>query len=140
MIKNLIYNKLREAGLRITARKKIILTVLSDNSDYMLSSADIIGKIRPGSMDTVTVYRILQSLYNAGIIESSIDSQGVTKYKLCDSSPHHHMICTDCGRIINFPCSERFWEKYLLENKFTEEYHKIEIYGKCKECSLKAID
>lgn len=140
MLKESIYKKLHEAGLRITVRKKIVLSVLSENSDYMLSSSDIIGKIEPGSMDTVTVYRILQSLNNAGIIESFIDSQGVSKYKICDSSPHHHMICINCGKIINFPCLNEFWDRYLKENEFTEEYHKIEIYGKCKECAKNTID
>ncbi|HPJ23032.1 MAG TPA: transcriptional repressor, partial [Clostridia bacterium] len=93
-----LYEKLHDAGFRVTARKKLLLSVLLDNSDYLLSPSDIIGKLEPGTMDTATVYRILQSMHQAGIIESSLDSQGISRYKICDSTPHHHMICTSCGR------------------------------------------
>ncbi|HPQ47218.1 MAG TPA: Fur family transcriptional regulator [Clostridia bacterium] len=133
-----LYEKLHDAGFRVTARKKLLLSVLLDNSDYLLSPSDIIGKLEPGTMDTATVYRILQSMHQAGIIESSLDSQGISRYKICDSTPHHHMICTSCGRILNFPCNEKFWGKYLEENNFKETSHSIEVFGICSECQKKS--
>jgi Fe2+ or Zn2+ uptake regulation protein len=138
--KESLYKRLHDNGQRITKRKQIIIDLLLENTEYMLSVSQIMEVLLTGSMDTATVYRILQSFDEAGVVETSIDSCGITKYKICDSMPHHHLICTNCGKITNFPCSEKFMEKYIKENGFIEEYHKIEIYGKCRECSINTVD
>lgn len=134
-IKSEIYNKIHESGQRVTNNKKILIDVLLSNRDYFLSVNGIINKLSHDSMDTATVYRILQSLHSMGIIETTIVTGGITKYKICDSGPHHHMICTICGKVLNFPCDESPWENHLKENNFTEETHKLEIYGVCEQCS-----
>ncbi len=136
--KESLYIKLHEKGQRVTSRKKIILDVLLKNTEYMLSATQIIDLMGKGRMDSATVYRILQSFHDAGVIEYSLNPHGVAKYKICDTSPHHHMICTSCGRIINFPCVEKFWDKHLRDNNFIETSHNIEIYGICEECNKKA--
>jgi len=134
--KDTIYKQLRSEGQRITKQKKLVLDILLENMNYMLSASQIIELMKSSKMDTATVYRILQAFSDTGVIESLLSPDGVTKYKICEHKPHHHMICKYCGKIINFPCAERLWDKYLEENNFTEESHKIEIYGKCEECSL----
>lgn len=134
-IKEAIYKKLQKNGQRITTGKQKVINVLSDNMDYMLSASIIKEKLRTDKPDKATVYRILQAFKEAGVIELLIDSNGVTKYKLCETKPHHHMICTSCGKIINFPCNGNFWKNFVIENNFKEESHKIEIYGKCSDCN-----
>ncbi|MFO7611181.1 MAG: Fur family transcriptional regulator [Clostridia bacterium] len=133
-----IYKKLKARGQRITRQKIAILDILLDNTDTMLSAGEIRSRI-PGDIkiDDATIYRNVQGFADVGILESMIDSSGLNLYKLCDSSPHHHLICTECGRIINFPCRVDFWKPYLKENNFIESHHVIEIYGKCSECANK---
>ena len=133
--KDAIYKKLHDSRQRVTSQKQIMLEVLLKNTDYMLTAAQIMEMVGTDTMDSATVYRILQSFHDAGVIEYSLNPNGIGKYKICDSSPHHHMICTACGRIINFPCDEKVWEKHLRENNFTETGHNIEIYGICEECN-----
>lgn len=134
--KNDIYRNLNEKGRRITRQKMIILDVLFDNTDRMLSANDIHSLVPADiNIDIATVYRNLQGFAEDGILETMVDASGLGRYKICDSEPHHHMICTECGRIINFPCAVKFWEPYLDENNFTETSHVIEIYGKCSKCN-----
>ena len=130
-----IYTLLREKGHRITRQKKIILDVFFDYPKKMLSVGDVCTLIPEGEhMDNATLYRNLQQYARLGILESMVDNEGLTRYMICDSSPHHHLICTGCGRIIPFPCNDQFWKPYAEENDFHETHHKIEIYGKCVDC------
>jgi len=130
-----IYNLLRNNGQRITPQKKVILDVLLKNTDVMLSVNDILKQISDSSIDTVTIYRNMQGFTESGITETMVDNKGLSLYKICDSHPHHHMICTGCGKIINFPCETNFWEAYVKESNFTVTHHVLEIYGKCSSCS-----
>ncbi len=132
--KSEIYNLLHDKGQRITHQKSILLDILLENTDIMLSVNDILGCISDSSIDATTIYRNMQAFTESGITETMIDHKGLNRYKICDSQPHHHMICTDCGKIINFPCETKFWEPYITENNFTETHHVIKIYGKCSDC------
>ena len=133
--KTKIYTMLREKGYRVTQQKKVMLDIFFDHPDKMLSVCDICGLIPEGEhIDNATLYRNVQQYAGLGILESMVDNQGITRYKICDSTHHHHFICTDCGRIIPFPCDDHFWESYAEENEFHESYHKIEVYGKCADC------
>lgn len=133
--KSEIYTLLRDKGQRITHQKKVILDILLKNTDIMLSVNDVMKCIPDNSIDAATIYRNMQAFTESGIIETMIGHKGLNRYKICDSHPHHHMICTGCGKIINFPCETKFWEPYVKESGFTETHHLIEIYGKCSDCS-----
>lgn len=52
---------------------------------------------------------------------------------------HDHMICVDCGKIIEFedPRLERIQEFAAEKHGFTLIRHKTEFYGLCSKCSSK---
>jgi len=130
-----IYSMLRNKGFRVTTQKKIILDVFLSNQDRMLSVCDVFNMLPAGSsIDNATVYRNIQKFLDVGILESMMDDCGVNRYTICEKEHHHYLICTECGRIIKFPCSVNFWNSFATENGFKETHHKLEIYGKCAEC------
>lgn len=132
--KTAIINVLRRKGMRITQQKKAILDVFADNPDKMLSVSDI-AEILGGVADNATVYRNVRRFLELGIIETITDSRGVQRFVVCcDGKHHHHLICTSCGRIINFPCDTPFWRLLAEQNGFAEQYHRIEVYGMCSQC------
>ena len=49
---------------------------------------------------------------------------------------HDHLICTQCGRIIEFENRkiELLQEKVARENRFSIVNHKLELYGICGRC------
>ena len=133
--KNEIYEILRNSGYRITAQKKQLLEVLFTHKDIMLSIADI-ERYLPNEaiMNTTTIYRNVQQFLKLDIVESMMDDNGINRYILFHGSHHHHLICNECGKIIQFPCSHKFWAEIAKENNFKESSHKIEIYGTCSKC------
>lgn len=130
-----IYAMLREKGFRVTSQKKTILDVFLENQDRMLSVNDVYNILSEKvSIDNATVYRNIQKFLEIGILESMNDERGVNRYVLCDREHHHYLICTECGKIIRFPCSSNYWADYAKDNMFVETHHKLEVYGKCFSC------
>jgi len=67
-------------------------------------------------------------------------SNGPSKFELKADRPHHdHMICIECGRILEFqsPMMERFQDGAIRRHGFTALWHRHEIFGRCKACSIK---
>ena len=126
---------LRAKGYRVTAQKKIILDIFLANTDRMLSVNDVYNRLPENvSIDNTTVYRNIQKFLDFGILESMIDDHGINRYTICEREHHHYLICTECGRIIKFPCESNYWKTYAVENQFKETHHKLEVYGKCADC------
>lgn len=130
-----LYHLLRTKGFRITGPKKIILDIFLANQDRMLSVSDIYGLLPAGcGIDNATVYRNVQKFLDFGLLESMIDDRGISRYTFYEKEHHHYLICTECGRIIKFPCSDHYWASFAAENGFVETRHKLEVYGKCAAC------
>lgn len=126
---------IRKRGQRMTTQKRALLTVFLQQEGKMLSVTDI-KRFLPDTMemDSATIYRNAQNFKNLGLLESMVDVQGITRYTVFDGSHHHHLVCISCGRIINFPCNNPFWQQLAEKNHFKETYHRIEVFGLCSEC------
>jgi Fur family ferric uptake transcriptional regulator len=48
---------------------------------------------------------------------------------------HDHIICTDCGRIVEFvvPEIEDMQQRVAQENGFSIHGHRLNIYGNCQK-------
>ena len=101
--KEKIYNMIRNKKHRVTPQKKVILDVFFEHTDKMLSVYDV-KRLIPDhvNIDITTIYRNIQKYVELGILESMVDSHGLSRYTICDTSHHHYFICTDCGKIIRF--------------------------------------
>jgi Fur family transcriptional regulator, ferric uptake regulator len=87
-----------------------------------------------------TVYRTLKLLTEAGLAYERRFEDGVTRFEYNVAEGHHdHLICTHCGRIIEFE-NEQIEELQLFvakKNKFQVHSHKLELYGLCDGCQKK---
>ena len=128
---------MKSKGQRITKQKEIILSVLIKNSEKLLS-VNQIQELLPEdeNINSATVYRNMQNFMELNIIETMIDEKGFAKYVIrCNSEHHHHMICTECGKMISILCDKNRFNDLTKEHGFIEEYHSLEIYGVCKNCA-----
>ena len=79
----------------------------------------------------------LKMLNRLGFARQRRFDNGVVRYEHHHLGDHHdHMICTKCGRIIEF--KEDRLEKYQIEIAASHGFHmlrhKMEIYGICADC------
>ena len=131
---------------RWTMPREAILKLLSKSSKHM-SAKEIYASLYeayPG-MGLTTVYRTLDLLARMGVVTKLTLGDGQSRYEFKSSEKsdhHHHLICTHCGKIIDY--SEFLDEELRLVKKteerlakkydFTINDHNIEFLGICSEC------
>jgi Fur family ferric uptake transcriptional regulator len=64
---------------------------------------------------------------------------GATQYELIDETHHDHLICTQCGTIIEFEddAIEAHQERIAAAHRFELHSHRHELYGVCARCRRK---
>lgn len=128
---------LRTAGLRATRPRTRILDVLRTTT-VPLSVLDIAAKVER-AIDTVTIYRTLESLLKAGLVSRIELQKGRAYYELSDRHHHHHVVCRSCGRIEDVEgCELESLERDIARKSkhFRNiDSHALEFFGECSRCA-----
>ena len=100
---------------------------------------DVLGK----EVDRVTLYRVLKTFEEKGIIHKIIDLNGTANYAICGTackeSKHHdehlHFNCTVCYGVY---CLDSFKvPKVIIPEGFTAGSINVIMYGICDGCNKK---
>jgi Fur family ferric uptake transcriptional regulator len=85
-----------------------------------------------------TVYRALTDLVRLGEADSLASAEGETKYRNCGTDHHHHLICRDCGKAVEFELAgfEAAAAQLALSHGFKDVSHSIELFGICAQCGV----
>ncbi len=131
--------RLREAGHKLTNARLTVLNVL-ENHDGHLTSAEVLDEVDKidSTIGRASVFRTLDLLTSLSIIRPTYMNSSMTPtYVLMPDGHHHHIVCTNCNRIIEFEncgLSEIAAElEERLHVKLTG--HLLEFYGLCDKCS-----
>ena len=128
---------LKTMGLRETPAHARVLSYLC-NQNSPVDASDILSFLisQKTRIDTATVYRILDRFYSKGILKKVEFQEGKFRYELTNREDHHHLICTQCGKIEDV--SDTFMkriEKIISQNtKFLIKRHSLEFFGICANC------
>lgn len=136
--KEILREHITRHNLKHTRQRELILETFLKIGGHV-SAEELYNKVvrRDPSIGLATVYRTLGLLCECGIAQQQEFGEGRTRFEIVHEYQHHdHLICTKCGRIIEFEnCNiERLQEKVAKDNQFTIYTHKLEIYGLCSEC------
>ncbi len=134
----LFYSYLRQNGLKKTYQKDLILETFL-NTEGHLSVEDIYAlvKKRDKKVGVVTVFRTLKSLTACGIAREITLGDGLTRFEHSYHHPnHHHIVCTECHKAIEFVCPEleRIQSEIIEKYHFKPIYHRFQTYGICEDC------
>jgi len=130
---------LRNNNLKFTKQREIILSTLYSHKGHFTPEEiyQIIKRENPElNTGIATIYRTLSLLENENIVTSiSFGAQG-KKYELGVKAHHDHIICTKCGKILEFfdESIEKKQEKIAKSLGFKMENHVMKIFGICSEC------
>ena len=137
-----VFNEyVRRKGLKNTNQRMVILeTFLGSKSHY--STEDLYLKLRKEhpTIGYATVHRTLKLFAESGIAIELNFGDGQTRFEPLITDEHHdHLVCTDCGLIIEFtePQIEKLQEQIAVQHNFKIERHRHELYGLCSDCSKK---
>ena len=88
-----------------------------------------------------TIYRTIRLLVDCGILVEQTFGEKKGYFELISrqASHHGHLICLECGKIVEFNCDfiDQFQNSLAKKHQFKINSHKFEVYGICKECSLR---
>ena len=121
-----------------TERKTIMQAILSINDHFDVDTLyDWIKKTANFAISQATIYRAMPIFMKAGIIKKSIQIKGRVNYEYALEDDHHdHLICIDCGKIIEFKNHkiEKLQEIVCKDYGFQALEHKLSIKGYCNKC------
>ena len=138
-MKKKIFSKfLKERGQRFTKERAVILQeALSFNGHFDPENLYLQIKETGMKASRASVYRTLNLLCDCGLIGRVRKSEHGTIYEQTFGHEHHdHMLCIQCGKVIEFYSEEleRLQERLCKKRYFKGASHTLEIRGYCKRC------
>lgn len=133
--------ELKKAGLKVTLPRLKILKVLESSENKHMTAEGIYKMfIEQGDdIGIATVYRVLTQFETSGIVSRHRFDNDSSVFELCGGPHHDHLICVDCGKVVEFvdEVVERRQESLAKENGFEITDHSLTIYGLCTDCQSK---
>ncbi len=131
--------RLRDTGYKLTNARLTVLNVLESHGGHMTSTQvlDEVDKI-DSEIGRASVFRALDLFTRLSIIRPTyIDSSTTPTYVMLPGGHHHHIICTNCNRVIEFEDCHLGQLETELERQLNVRLtgHLLEFYGLCDRCS-----
>ena len=125
-------------GVRAT-RQRAAITELLDSLDEFRSAQELHDELRRRgeNIGLTTVYRTLQAMSTAKLVDTLRTDTGESVYRVCSGQHHHHhLVCRDCGATVEVAGREvEAWAaEVAVEHGFSDVSHTIEIFGTCASC------
>lgn len=142
--KQVFLEHIQKAGLRRTTQRDLILETFLSTEEH-LTSEDLyrlVSKLDP-SVGNTTVYRTLKLLIEAGLAREVRFGDNKTYYEHHYNHEHHdHMICTECGLVIEFFSADiESLQDQMADNfGFKPTHHSLRLWGLCAECQRKKVE
>jgi Fur family ferric uptake transcriptional regulator len=124
---------LRDAGLRITRPRRIILEILIA-ADGHPDAAQIFE--RAAAMDSrislATVYRTMKALEETGAIQRHAFGHGPARFEQAHAAHHDHLIDVETGEVIEFASEriEAIQAEIAAGLGYEIVHHRLELYGR----------
>lgn len=136
--KEIFLEHIQKEGLRRTAQRDLILEIFLNTEDH-LTSEDLYWLVQKEdpTVGHTTVYRTMKLLTDAGLAREVRFGDNKTYYEHHYNHQHHdHMICTECGLVIEFYSDELEAKQDEMADKynFKGTHHSLRIWGLCEEC------
>ena len=133
-----IADELIKQGYRLTPQRIMILSAIN-NCNHHISAEEIHAQIvaRYPNVNISTVYRTLELLKRLSLVTETDLGEGRVRYHPADKGHHHHLVCRECGAIIDLNESLFINLKNAIvkEYKFTADLKHLAILGRCLNCS-----
>ena len=124
-------------GLKSTRQREEILEEFLDDGSHQ-SAEELYLRLRRKNprIGYATVYRTLKLFEECGIAEPRQFGDGQTRYESSFDEHHDHLICTVCGKIVEFENNEieALQLKVAGEHGFVIDRHRLNLYGRCRDC------
>jgi Fur family ferric uptake transcriptional regulator len=129
--------RLRAAGLRVTATRVAVLRVLADAHDHPRVD-QVIERVRASgvAISTQAAYDVCEALHRAALARRIEPAGGPARYEARVGDNHHHLVCRGCGRAADVDCA--VGRPACLEPSdalgFVVDEAEVTFWGLCPDC------
>jgi Fur family ferric uptake transcriptional regulator len=132
---------LEDTGLKKTKHRQLLLQLLQSD-DCLVSAEDLYLEAlkHDQSISLSTVYRTLETFMEHDIVGTvQLEQENKLLYELAHHSHLHHLICTECHKVIHIEeCPVKSLQETIgSKYDFQIQHHNLEFYGICDDCQRK---
>lgn len=128
---------IRRRGMRNTREREAIIREIFSHHDHFDVDELYLRLKKKAGVSKASIYRTIPLLIEAGLITEVFLEDGHMHYEHVYGRDHHcHLRCNQCRKIIEFsdPRLAQFEREIGERFDFVPEGHKMEIFGRCREC------
>ena len=126
----------RDSGLAVTTQRRAVFEAILDRSDHP-TAEQLYREVRRGlpQISRMTVHRILGAFASLGLVARTLHPGSAARFdpKL---GQHHHLVCLDCGRIMDVEdrrLNHLPWPDVNPREFQIQDYH-VHFRGRCGRC------
>ncbi len=128
---------LRRHGYKLTPQRRVVIQAIASNQEH-LTPTSIYEKVHQDqpNIGLVTIYRTLEILAKLNLICELHAGDSCRSYTISAPGHHHHLICSNCGKVVDFPSCELEAAQQSLSQQtgFRIDGHLLEFIGLCQAC------
>ena len=128
---------LRQHGYKLTSQRRSVIRTIASTQDH-LTPAAIYQKVHKDhpSIGLATIYRTLDILAKLELICELHAGGSCHSYTIGAPGHHHHLICSNCGEVVDFAGYDltKLEQRLSRQTGFEIEGHLLEFIGLCQNC------
>lgn len=132
-----LLERLRARGHRLTPQRDMILLAVHDVGGHA-SAEEIHQQVlaQNPNVDLSTTYRTLELLTEMGVVYRTDMGDGTSRYELAEEEMHHHLVCRQCGRVMDLghDVLEPLQECLRADYGFAADLTHMVLQGLCETC------
>jgi Fur family transcriptional regulator, ferric uptake regulator len=128
--------ELRARGYRVTPQRQLVLEAVTklEHATPEEICADVQRTAR--GVNISTIYRTLELLEQLGLVTHTHLGHGAPRYHLAAEAEHVHLVCSECGRVVQVgPETVNALVAALKDTQgFETDVGHLTVFGKCADC------